>query len=204
MSKLSQEELKRKIRSKLKRGDILILGAGPSKRLIDELYLNFQEGIFGDRKNTHASMYLGKGKTIDAFPGKGVVETELKDVLKNRTHVTVLRSGLSQKKIKESLARAKKAIGKKEFSYKNIGGELFKGIGLSGLAKKIEEKKKVICSGLIAQSFKDLRVGKPGSGRNLVAPYDFRKSPDLKPVLEADIDLGGKYKVTEIFKRKSK
>jgi hypothetical protein len=192
------------LKKKAKKGDVLLVG-GLQKdlSLFQKTYYKLNRKLYGNDKNIHTGLYLGKGKTLDVFQWSGVKEDNLNNLVGDRKHITILRPKLSSKEIAEGVEKAKEHIEKKTpYATRNTLAAYLKekyNIRLKGLESG---PKKVTCTSLIARSFPKLRVAHRKKSYDLVTPMDYRRSPDYKHTLEADLVGKNKYRLTKKIKTK--
>ncbi|MHB2017141.1 MAG: YiiX/YebB-like N1pC/P60 family cysteine hydrolase [Candidatus Xenobia bacterium] len=123
--------------------------------------------------HTHAFLYEGNGKFLQSTTPDGVQRTDLKDYLKGRIHVMVIRPPYqSQDDVKAALSYAASQIGK---PYNNAFDE--------------SDTKSFYCSQLVSEALKHMPhpIDTPETtfrGRPCVAPDGFKEIPGAKVVID--------------------
>ena len=152
------EERKKKIMDTIKPGDIILE--------TDNNYPGWQlmEKVAGKSEHTHAAIYEGNGVFIEATTGPGVTKTELKNYLKGRMVIQLIRPPYkSEADIKAALDYANKQIGKSYDDFFNY-----------------KDDSEMFCSELVAKSLRAMpdTIETPIStllGHEFVLPDDFQK-----------------------------
>lgn len=191
------------LRANLKKGDVVVVGPArnPKGRTIKNFYRVMRK-LFKDSKNVHVDLYKGRGRVVTAIAGKtGVVNRKLSRLSPNRNHITVLRPLTSKRRRNAALRFANKQVGKPYSHLALVGAgvqELAPRVPIWGMKAK---KDSFTCSGLVAQAYPSLDVRGRKRNLGLVAPKDFRRSPDFDEVLRMD-RVGKKSKFRVRVKRK--
>ena len=180
---MNREEFLKKVKSKLKPGDIVVTGKQQnegSPGFVDRLYERVSDKVLG-KDNKHATMYVGKGKFVDTNAPTGVTYRGLAEVLTERKDFKILTPKVSTARKKQAVAYVKDRIGE-GYSYSKLFGTLWQ----KGLSNRVpsflNSNEGHICSGLIGEAYKGTDiVGKKTPG--VMNPSDFgrgNKGLDLK------------------------
>ena len=118
--KISEAEANNLI-AKLQPGDIILTGDNRSTPIATATHLITRRSSF-----THALIYKGNDRAIEAIMGPGVVESSMKDILTGKHHAIALRPDYEPGQAQEAIQFSEGLLGKKyDYKFKNDNGNWY-------------------------------------------------------------------------------